>query len=114
MPSARFCVSCQLELGDVPILRRYDDVGNDGEVHQTYFTSNSTLENEMHRRNMATDESVHLIDADLLEPQVTALSPETTSVHATNLSSAVQQREGELHREMSSLLIHSRSLRKTA
>src|SRR5216683_7324609 len=85
MPSARLCVPCLEQAGDVPVLKRYDDAGVDGEVHQSFFTNNKAIETEMHRRNRAAESSVRLIDTDLLEPG--ALSPEKYSIKVTALPS---------------------------
>jgi hypothetical protein len=101
-----------MELGDVPVLKRLDDVGQDGEVHQTYFTQNDTLEREMHRRNMAADSS--LFDREQTEIDESSLSPERNSVAATNLASAVVIQEDALHRAASRLAIEQRELAKTS
>lgn len=98
MPSARFCVPCQELLGDVPILRRYDDVGAHGEVHQTYFTDDHAIEKEMRRRKLATKDSIQLTHPYQARDESTP-STENLSIKVNNLPTAVKLREGEIARE---------------
>lgn len=90
MPSARFCVPCQESLGDVAPIRRFDDSGVDGEMHESYFVSSADLEREMMRRREAEVDEIpsdHIL--------------ERPNIHGVSLSVAVARRERELFRENS-------------
>lgn len=109
MPSARLCVPCLEKAGDVPIIRRYDEAGVDGDTAQTYYVNNRDIERERLRRSNATG-TARFVEAD--EPD--ALDLDSVSVGAMNLGSAAEQREAELHRAACRLRQEQSELRKTA
>lgn len=52
-PNARLCVPCLVAQGDVPQVKRFDEVGRDGEVHQTFFTKDRRIERQINHLNKA-------------------------------------------------------------
>ena len=54
MPSATQCVQCLEKLGDVPPIRRFDEVGFDGEIISTFYEHNSYVESQQHRIGLFT------------------------------------------------------------
>jgi hypothetical protein len=51
VPTATLCVPCLEAQGDVPKIKRYDETAKDGEIIQTVFTRNRTLESAIRRVN---------------------------------------------------------------
>jgi hypothetical protein len=51
VPAATLCVPCLEAQGDVPKIKRYDETAKDGEIIQTVFTRNRTLESQIKRVN---------------------------------------------------------------
>lgn len=49
MPSATRCVPCLEAMGDVAPLRRFDEVGFDGEIVSTFYENNSYVESQQYR-----------------------------------------------------------------
>lgn len=51
MPGATMCVLCLELTGDVPILKRFDEIIGDGERVETYFYSDPRIQREILRSN---------------------------------------------------------------
>ena len=50
-PAATLCVTCLEKQGDVPTIKRYDEVTPSGETISTTFTANKRIERQMRRTN---------------------------------------------------------------
>ena len=44
VPNTKFCVPCLTKAGDVPRMRRFDEVGIDGEINSTFYVQNNYIE----------------------------------------------------------------------
>jgi hypothetical protein len=49
MPNAYQCVPCLEKMGDVAPMRRYDEVGVDGEIISTFYLKNNYVESQQKR-----------------------------------------------------------------
>ncbi len=70
-------------------------------MHSTYFTQDASIEREMKRRNHVIDNSLHTSEDESLGYALNP-NPETVSIGALNLSSAVLYQQSVNQREQSS------------
>ena len=101
LPNTRMCIICQSLNESNTQIRRYDEIGLDGETHSTYFTQDDSIEREMKRRNHVIDNSLHTPEDESLGYALNP-SPETVSIGALNLPSAILYQQAVNLREQSS------------
>jgi hypothetical protein len=66
MPHATFCVPCLQFSGDVPVLKRFDEITGDNERVEVYFTEDQRIERQLHYSNLvvADEDSFNTVIGD--------------------------------------------------
>jgi hypothetical protein len=94
-PAATFCVPCLEKAGDVPTIKRYDEVTPDGDVVSTVFTANKRIERQMRRTNstIASEEDFAIALGD--DSHLTRESSGDNDEHSYHMSEAFESVEEE-------------------